>query len=156
MTDVAREMGVARSTLYKQVGSVEQAAWALLVREAYRFFDAFGALVAGGGGPRAMVTLTADFIRFAGEHPVLGRLLRDEPGFVGDVVTHSAGAVVDGAAAIVAPLVSSAMDNGMIRRRDPALLAAWLGRVVAICILAPPPGDLEAVLTEMLLPILEP
>ena len=156
MTDVAREMGVARSTLYKQVGSVEQAAWALLLREAYRFFDAFGSLIERAEGPKAMVALTAAFIRFAGEHPVLVRLLHDEPAFVGGVLTQRAAPLVDTAAAVVAPLMARAIESGMIRRHDPARLASWMGRVVAICILAPPPGDLEETLEEMLLPVLEP
>lgn len=156
MTDIAREMGVARSTLYKQFGSVEQAAWALLAREAYRFFDEFGDLVARRAGPEEVVALTARFIRFAGEHPVMARLLHEEPSFVGAVMTRSAGAAVDYAAGVVAPLVAQAMDGGVLRRGDPALLAQWMGRVVAICLIAPPSGDLDEVLREMLLPVLRP
>lgn len=156
MTDLAREMGVARSTLYKHFPSLEQAAWTLLAREAYRFFDAFGDLVARAAGPQAMVELTAEFIRFARGHPVLARLLHDEPAFLGEVFTRHAGALVDYAAVVVTPLVSAAMDAGMITRRDPARLAQWLGRIVAICIVAPPPGPLEPLLEEMLLPVLDP
>ena len=156
MTDVAREMGAARSTLYRQFGSVEQGAWALLVREAYRFFDAFGNLVVAGEGPHAVIRLTAQFVRVACEHPVLARMVRDEPRFMGDMVTRSAAAFVDSAAAVVTPLMASAMDRGMIRRRDPRRLAQWLGRVVAVLIVAPPPDDLDELLEEMLLPLLDP
>ncbi|MHB8328712.1 MAG: TetR/AcrR family transcriptional regulator [Acidimicrobiales bacterium] len=156
MTDVAREMGVARSTLYRQFGSVELAAWALLAREAYRFFDAFGDLVVREAGPRAVVELASEFIRFASTHPVLERLLQDEPDFVGQMITRHSAELVDYAAALVVPLVEAAMGAGMIRRRDPAQLAEWMGRIVAILIIAPPRGDLDALLEQMLLPLLEP
>ena len=154
MTDVAKEMGVARSTLYRHFSSVEEAAWTLLAREAYRFFDAFGEIVNSGTGPQPVVALAAEFVRFATEHPVMARLLHEEPDFVGRVVTRHFGTLVDYAAAVVTPLVAVAMERGMIRRRDPAQLAQWMGRVVAVCILAPPPSGLDELLEEMLLPLL--
>jgi len=159
MTDVAREMGVARSTLYRHFGSVEEAAWALLARESYRFFDRFGEVVAKGSGPESVVELAAQFVRFASIHPVMARLLHDEPDFVGRVATRHMAALVDYAAAVVTPLVAAAMDNGVIRRRDPVRLAQWMGRMVAICILAPPGGDpsgeeLDDLLEEMVMPLL--
>jgi AcrR family transcriptional regulator len=155
MTDIAKEMGVARSTLYRSFGSVEEAAWALLAREAYRFFDAFGEIVAHGSGARSIVALAAEFVRYTREHPVMTRLLHDEPEFVGRVMTSHFGALVDYAAAVVTPLVGAAMQGGIIPRRDPARLAQWMGRVVAVCILAPPPSGLDELLEEMLLPVLE-
>ena len=155
MTDIAKEMGVARSTLYRSFSSVEEAAWTLLARESYRFFDAFGAVVARGAGPEPIIALAAEFVRFAIGHPVMARLLHDEPEFVGSVMATHFGALVDYAAAVVTPLVAAAMDRGMIGRRDPARLAQWMGRVVAICIFAPPSSDLEDLLEEMLLPVLE-
>lgn len=155
MTDIAREMGVARSTLYRQFSSVEEAAWALLSRESYRFFEAFGEVVAGDAGPEAVVELAARFVRFASTHPVMSRLLHDEPDFLGRVVTFHLAELVDQAAAVVTPLIATAMEKGMIRRRDPTRLAQWMGRVVAVCILAPPPDDQgESLLREMLLPLL--
>jgi AcrR family transcriptional regulator len=159
MTDVAREMGVARSTLYRHFGSVEDAAWALLAREAWRFFDAFGEVAASGAGPRSVIELAVRFVRFTATHPVVARLLHEEPDFVGKVVTRHMAALVDHAAAVVTPLMATAMDNEVIGRHDPVRLAKWMGRVVAICILAPPGGDvesgeLEQTLEEMLLPVL--
>jgi AcrR family transcriptional regulator len=154
MTDIARDMGVARSTLYRHFSSVEEAAWTLLARESYRFFDRFGQVVASGAGPDAVVELATEFVRFASTHPVVARLLHEEPDFVGRVVSRHFAQLVDYAAAVVTPLVETAMAAGVLRRRDPARLAQWMGRVVAICILAPPEGDLEGLLEEMLLPVL--
>ena len=154
MTDLAREMGVARSTLYRHFSSVEEAAWALAAREAYRFFDSFGHLVRTGAGPEAVVGLAAEFVRFTSSHPVMARLLHDEPEFLGRVATTHMAALVDYAAAVVTPLVAAAMDGGTIARRDPGRLAQWMGRVIAICILAPPAGGPDELLGEMLLPLL--
>lgn len=156
MTDIAREMGVARSTLYRHFSSVEGAAWALLARESWRFFDAFRQVVDSGSGPRPVIELAAQFVRFTAGHPVVARLLREEPEFVGRMVTRHIGQMVDHAAALVTPVLSAAMDAGMIARRDPARLAQWMGRVVAICILAPPADDPDQLLEEMLLPVLSP
>jgi AcrR family transcriptional regulator len=156
MTDLAREMGVSRSTLYRHFSSVEEAAWQLAAREAYRFFDSFGHLVHSGAGPEAVVGLAAEFVRFASGHPVMSRLLHDEPEFLGRVATSHMAALVDYAAAVVTPLVAAAMEGGAIARRDPARLAQWMGRVVAICILAPPAEGPDDLLRDMLLPLLEP
>jgi len=154
MTDVAKEMGVARSTLYRSISSVEEAASALLARDTWRFFDEFGDVVVTGSGPEAVVGLTARFVRFAIGHPVVARLLHDEPDFVGRVMSGQFAALVDRAAQAVTPLMSIAMDGGLLARRDPRRLAQWLARVVVICILAPPQGDLEEFLEEMLMPVL--
>jgi AcrR family transcriptional regulator len=155
MTDIAKEMGVARSTLYRNFSSVEGAAWTLLAREAYRFFDAFGEVVTRGSGAGAVVALAAEFVRYTTQHPVMARLLRDEPEFVGRVMTTQLGTLVDYAARVVTPLVALAMERKMISSRDPARLAQWMGRVVAVCILAPPSTGLDELLEEMLLPVLE-
>ena len=154
MTDLAKETGVARSTLYRHFSSVEEAAWALAAREAYRFFDSFGHLVGTGARPEAVVALAAEFVRFASTHPVMARLLHDEPEFLGRVATRHVAALVDYAAAVVTPLVAAAMQGGTIAPRDPGRLAQWMGRVVAICILAPPADGPDELLGEMLLPLL--
>ena len=154
MTDLAKEMGVARSTLYRHFSSVEEAAWALAAREAYRFFDSFGHVVHTGAGPEAVVHLASEFVRFASTHPVMARLLHEEPEFLGRVATRHMAALVDYGAAVVTPLVAAAMESGTIARRDPARLAQWMGRVVAISILAPPADGPDELLRDMLLPLL--
>jgi hypothetical protein len=102
-----------------------------------------------------VVALAAEFVRYTTQHPVMARLLRDEPEFVGRVMTTQFGTLVDYAARVVTPLVALAMERKMISSRDPARLAQWMGRVVAVCILAPPSTGLDELLEEMLLPVLE-
>jgi AcrR family transcriptional regulator len=156
MTDIAREMHVARSTLYKQVDSVPKAAWLLSCREAYRFFDQFTDIVKESAGPQALLRLIAEFIRYVTTHPVMVRLLRDEPTLIGDVMTNDVAGLLDYSVALVTPFLNMAMDSGMIRRVDPKLLAGWIGRMILILIVAPPSGDLDDLLDATLLPVLVP
>ena len=55
MTDIAREMHVARTTLYRQVSSVEEAVALVASRQLHRFLDDLLSLLSspGGVGPAA-------------------------------------------------------------------------------------------------------
>jgi len=52
MTDIARELGVARTTLYRQVRSLEEAVSLVASRRFHRFLDELVTLAAGGIAPR--------------------------------------------------------------------------------------------------------
>lgn len=159
MTDVAREMRVARSTLYRQVGSIEEAAWALLRREAYRCLDTLSAALTEpgtGGGAAALVTALAGFVDFAISHPVLSKLRRDEPALMGEVVTQWLPTLVGYATSVLEPVVRRGMQDGSIRAGDPAVVAGWICRVTLVLMSAPPEQGVGPVLDRMLLPVLAP
>jgi AcrR family transcriptional regulator len=156
MSDIAREMGVAPSTVSRKVGSVENAAWLIASREAHRFFERLPQLIAGAEGPRMVTVFLAAGVRAAREHPVFARILRDEPDFVGRNVTRRLPSLIEQVAAFVEPFLQMAMSIGLIREQDPAALSAWLTRVTVICLVAPPEGDLEDALDHLLLPLLAP
>jgi hypothetical protein len=48
------------------------------------------------------------------------------------------------------------MAAGLVRKQDPELLAHWMLRIALAALVAPPPGDLQSALDELLLPVLAP
>lgn len=152
MTDIAREMNVARTTLYRQVSSVEEAIALSASRQFYRFLDEFSGLLAGPAGPQAFIDGIAGAVRFARSHPVVLRVLSDEPEIVGAVMTRDLSAYARQVAAALTPIIDAAMKAGMLRRADPRMTAEWLVGVVAALVGLPPESDLDQVLEYALLP----
>ena len=87
--------------------------------------------------------------------PPSGLAKRRATGAVFGFVTN---ALVDGCrvATALVPILQTAMDAGLVARRDPVVVAEWLSRLAITSVLAPPPGDLHAFLAELLVPALEP
>jgi len=154
--DIARELGVAPSTVYRKVGTVEQAAWLIAARETRRFADRLPDLLDGVDGARRVTVAIAAAADATRAHPVCIKILRDDPDFVGRSLTRRMPIAVDGLAATFRPFLEAAMDLGIIRRHEPAWLADWIARLYLIAVLAPPVGDVGASLDALLLPILEP
>ena len=156
MADIAREMGVSRSTVYRQIGSVENAAWLLLSRDLHAFYDTLPQMFAEADGPEVITRPLAALLRQAWGNPVLAKVMRDEPDFVGRAIAAHIGPMIEQGARMLAPLYQSLMDAGRIRRQDPADLAHWLLGVFMMMVIAPPPTDVDAYLESMLLPVLAP
>ncbi|MGI5129624.1 TetR/AcrR family transcriptional regulator [Pseudonocardia sp. CA-107938] len=154
--DVAQELGVNRTTVYRQVGTIEQAAMLLLIRDAHRLLTALPGWVDGPVGPGTVVDLVATVVRRAREHPVLAKVLADEPDLVGTYVTRDSAALIELVTGQLRPLLEEAAASGAIARRDPVILAEWLVRNTVSLILTPPPVELEQYLGEILLPALAP
>src|SRR3954464_15332843 len=76
MTDIARELGVARTTLYRQVGSLEEAISLVTSRRFHRFLDELVALSAGGIDFETFVQVIVRTVRTALDDPVAQRVLR--------------------------------------------------------------------------------
>jgi AcrR family transcriptional regulator len=156
LSDIAREMGVAPSTVYRKVGSVENAALLVIARDAQRLLDRMPEVIAGIEGARAITAFLAEGIESFVNHPLVAKVLRDEIDWVGRMVTRNLDALVAQAAEISAPLLAAAMADGTVRQQDPLALAHWIVRIGMVSIIAPPPGDLRAALDALLLPALEP
>lgn len=154
--DVARELGVAPSTVYRKVGSLERGAWLLAAREAHRFLARIPEVVAGKEGPETVTAVVTAAIGDALDQPVFTKLLRDEPEFVGRSLTRDADAVVGWLVALLTPFLAASMDLGLVRRTDPARLAHWLTIVSIGVVLMPPADDLDTYIDELLLPALRP
>jgi AcrR family transcriptional regulator len=152
--DVAAEVGVSRVTVYRQVGTVEDMARMLLARDMHRLLSALPAAIEGAVGPNTVVCLVEMIIGHARAHPVLAKVLDDEPHLLGPVLVSDLGTVVARVADVVAPLLEALMAAGQLARRDPRVVAEWLVRQTVTLILAPPDGDLHDFLAELLVPAL--
>jgi AcrR family transcriptional regulator len=156
LSDIAREMGVAPSTVYRKVGSVDNVALLVFAREAQRFLDRVPAVMSDATGPQAVTAMLADAVHTLATHPVAAKVLRDEGDWMGRMVTRRLDALLAEGVAMTAPMLSLAMASGMIRTQDPEMLAHWLLRIALSALVAPPPGDLRASLEAFLLPVLTP
>ena len=82
MAEIAAAAGVSRQTLYKEFGSRDEFAQALVIHEGERFLDAVDAAVREHlDDPRAAVgAALGTFLRTAGEDPLVRILLGDDGG----------------------------------------------------------------------------
>jgi AcrR family transcriptional regulator len=156
MSDIAREMGVARTTLYRQVSSLEEAVALVSSRQFFAFLDDLTALLAEGASPDAFVDATLRTIRFARTSPLARRLLQDEPELIGGVIASGRIAgYVEQIVDLVVPVFEAAMATGAIRDGDPRLLAGVVVRLIAALTLAPD-DDPEDLVRYALEPLLMP
>lgn len=156
LSDIAREMGVAPSTVYRKVGSVENATALVMAREGHRLLTRMPEVIAGVEGPRVITVFLAECVETMRGHPMVEKVLRDEIDWVGRLATRRIDDAMAESAAVAAPLLAAAMESGHVRRQDPLALAHWIARIGMACLIAPPPGDLRAALDDLLLPMLDP
>ena len=158
MSEIARELGVARTTLYRQVASLEEALALMTSRRFHRFLDELAELSTHGINPELFVAVIVRTVRVALADPVTRRLLHDEPELIGRYLSSGSlvtlvGQLVD----LLAPILGVAMATGLIRRTDPRLAAGWIVRIVLALGAFPPPDDtLEDTVRFVLLPLLDP
>ena len=154
--DVARELGVNRTTVYRQVGTIEQQAMLLASRDIHRLISALPSQVDGPFGPDALIEMVLTIVTEVRAHPVLAKMVADEPDLIGLLALSEIPQLISNARAALSPMLSHAMDAGWIARRDPGILADWLARITGSLILAEPVGDLREFLLEILGPALRP
>lgn len=157
--DIARHLGVDRTTVYRRVGGIDDLARALVARELRRLLAGLPAHVpseADPFGPEAIVELVTAAVNLARHHAVLAKVLRDEQERIGPFLTRELAGFIDRVASAIRPLLEMAMDQGGIAHRDPARLSEWLVRTGISVLVTPPKGDLRAFLAEVLVPALAP
>lgn len=153
--DVAAELKVNRTTVYRQVGNVESMVRLLSARELHRLLGDLHRAIGGLDGPETVVDVLVAVVQLVRSHPVVAKVLADERELLGlglDDVPELLGRI---AAAIVPPL-EAAMDAGLLARRDPVVVAEWLARVGGSAVVAPPPGDLADFFRVFVVPTLRP
>jgi AcrR family transcriptional regulator len=154
--DVAKELGVNRTTVYRQVGNIENQALLLAARDSHRLLSSLPKRISFPVGPHTVVDVLAALVREARAHPVLAKMLADERDLIGSFVARDVPVLLDRATAAFTPVVKLAVSTGSLAKRDPDILAQWLVRLAASLILVEPPGGLEEFLEELLIPALTP
>ena len=154
--DIAKVVGVSRTTVYRHLGTVDNTVRLLVARELHRFQETVPAALEGASGPDGLVRVLAALIRFARQDPVLAKVLRDEPDSVGALLATQGVDSFQLVADVIMPPLEVAIAAGLIRQHDPVALAHWIARISAALVVAPPPVDLDQLLEDMLLPILQP
>lgn len=155
MTDIARELGVARTTLYRQVGSLEEAISLVSSRRFHRFLDELAAVAAGGIDTDTIVEVIVRTVRTALDDPVSQRVLTDEPELLGQyLASGSLQTLARQITELLTPVVVAAAAAGVVHTTDPAMTAGWLVRIVLSLGAVPPPDDeLDATVRHVLLPL---
>jgi AcrR family transcriptional regulator len=154
--DVANELGVNRTTVYRQVGNIDQLARLLAVRDIHRMLISLAPQVVGLTGPEVLVEVMETVVVQARSHPVLEKVLSDEPLVVQVKVFADFSDLLDRVASLVAPLLRAAMDAGFLAQRDPMIVSEWLVRTAVSLILTLPAGGVRPFLAEVLVPALAP
>lgn len=152
--DVARRLGMNRATVYRQVGNVDSMVRLLLAREIRRALSQLPSLAAADAGHGYVVDVVATLVTFAREHPVVAKVLADEPELIGPFLVSDMPALVARVAATLEPLLQAAMDANVIGRCDAGALAEWLTRIGLTLIMAPPNRDLREFLAALIEPAL--
>jgi AcrR family transcriptional regulator len=156
LSDIARELGVAPSTVYRKVGSVENAAQLVMAREGHRLLERMPEVIAGIEGPRVITVFLAECIEATRRNPMVDKMIRDEIDWMGRLATRRLEDSFARSAESSVPRLERAMAAGYVRVQDPLALGHWIARITFTCLLAPPPGDLLAALDAFLLPVLDP
>ena len=154
--DVARDLGVDRTTVYRQVGPINHQIRLLAARELGRAFALLPTGMDGPVGVEDVVTAMTGIVGMARTHPVMLRIHDDDSDKVtlGDI--HRVTATLSAAATAVAPLLDIAMSAGWLARRDPTVVANWLVSTLVWLVLMPPEADVATVLREIVGAVLAP
>jgi AcrR family transcriptional regulator len=153
--DVARELGVSRGTVYRQVGPMSVIVRQLLRREVGRVLST-ATVPQDELDPDGLVRLMAGIVSGVAGNPVLHRVLTSELATVGVGFLENLPANVRTLTGHLAPALATAMDAGLLARRDPEVLAEWIVRQGFSLAVAPSGHPPEVFFGEVLLPLLRP
>lgn len=147
--DVAAELGVTRATVYRHGGSVDALARALFVRELHRLLTRIPAHIGAQPDADTVVAIVALISESARAHPVLAKLLADEPERARSMLLSDLESIVVQTEPFLAPLLALVAPSSCART-----LTGWLVRTVVVLLLAPVPVDLRAYLDVTVRPVL--
>lgn len=157
MTDIGRELGVSRSGIYRQLGSIERTVRLLLAREVHVLVTRrLPRALRDATGPETVIVLLAEVVAYARKHPVLVKVLNDEPEIIGPFLVTDLPEATAQIAEMVQPVLDAAMEARLIARQDAGVLAAWLVRLAVALVIDPPQQPLKPFLEQLLLPALTP
>ena len=140
MDDVAREAGCARPTIYRYYPSRDALLGALLLRETGRYLGALDELQRKSTSARVLEDSFVFTLKYIRTHPVARGLLSIEADSILPLLRSASGDVMTAIVDAVAALVSRQMDEGILRKADPRLVAEAFIRFVASFIFMPRVG----------------
>ncbi|WP_131810504.1 TetR/AcrR family transcriptional regulator [Mycolicibacter sinensis] len=156
MSDLAREMKVARTTLYRQVDSVDDAILLAGARSMYRFLDELAvASLAGTAWSTLFVDTLVHVVAQRYENPLVRRMFEHEPELLGELLSQGRfSPVISRLASVAAPVLETAIAAGQLRAADPTVMGeSWLRMVIGL-MLCPPAGDIREIVEFMVAPVL--
>ncbi|MDP1821109.1 MAG: TetR/AcrR family transcriptional regulator [Acidimicrobiales bacterium] len=156
LPDIARDLGVSRTTVYRRAGSIERLASLLISRELHTLLASLPEVLEGAEGPRTLTRLLARVVRFCRDHPVIVKVLEDEPELIGTFLRRQLPSIIEQVRLAAEPLLTAAMERQLIHHCEPGPLAELLVRQVVSCIIVPPSSEIELFLDQILVPLLEP
>ena len=156
--DIAAEVGVERTTVYRRVGSMDDVFRLLIAREVHLLLESLPNAMPDNideiDGPAVAVEVLAASIEHCLANPVINKIRIDEPEVAGGFLSQGMPDLISRIALTIAPGFRAAMDAGLIAHRDPVILGDWIARIGLSVLLVPPPGDLRVFLGEILDPVL--
>jgi AcrR family transcriptional regulator len=154
VVDIADELRVSRVTVYRQVGNVESAARLLLARELDRLLSNLLPRVSTAVRSDDIIEIISDALRFAIDHPVLSKVLRDEPELVGVFVVTELDSLLQRLRRLAEPVLAKLQSIGVVSPIADPYLADWVTRVLVTMVLAPPAENVQQHLSAVLTPLL--
>lgn len=153
--DVAKQAGIDRTTLFRRVGKMDDLLRLYISREVHRFIDqSLTDMPLELDGPDLFIEVIARAIERVWAHPVLDKVVADEPDLVAKLVSDQLAPVVDQVAAAVANGLSMLVGVGSVAPVDAENTGQWIARFGLTTILARPAGDLRQLLDSLLRPAL--
>ncbi len=154
--DIAKEAGVDRTTVFRNVGRLDELSRMYIAREVHRFIDGLLASIPEGlDGPGTIVELVAVAIERAQAHPVLAKVLADEPDVIGELLPQYLDVLLAQVVGALAPGLALARGIGFIADVDPDAVASWIARFGLTTLVAPAEQPLRTMLDAVLRPLLE-
>ncbi len=151
--DIALEIGVSKATVYRQLGSVDDVVRVLIAREVHRLVNAAVDAVGDDEGPPAALALITAAATFLCEHPVIRKIVTDEPQLIADLMTTAdvlAQTITDVLTALVADL------RPEVGGASSAAVVSEVAVRLVLSAIVLPPADLAGLLHDGLVPHLGP
>lgn len=160
--DVARRLGLARSTIYRQVGAKDRLLQLVIEAEMRRAIDELDRVLSTHDGPAEAIGAGFAFlIRHVRGHPLFDRLLRRDADLLLPAMTINGGPVLAAYRSLIADRLTRWRDDGAIDPVDLDRAAEAIARLAMSLVLTPDgvvdTGDPDAVAAfarEILVPML--
>jgi len=154
--DIARELGVERTTVYRHLGGKDAIFRLLIAREVHRLIERSLEVAAKvPAGPGVVVEVLASAVEHVAQNPALSKLLEDDPELVGGFLERGVPDVIERFASTLGPLLAMQMEAGLVAKRDARVITEWVVRIGLSVLFVPPAGDLRAFLAAVLVPVLQ-